>query len=277
MRSNGPVTLALPPFSGVIRRLILIALAAFFAEVLIGRLAQESVVRLMSHVYLFPVEALHGKVWEFLTYPFAFEGVLSSLFAMISLWIFGSLLESEFGSRWIVEYLVATTLGGGVFAALIAYTGVTGLDPRFGVGSLWPAVMAIMLAFGWFHGEDDINNIIFIVKAKYLVAIYLVVFLALVLVGNDRVGALTAVCAAGSGYLFLKFAPRRGLSYAASESLFGLRNSFYRAKRRRAAKKFTVYMKKQGKDVNLDPSGRYVDPDGNPREPRDPNDKRWMN
>lgn len=277
MRSNGPVTLALPPFSGVIRRLILIALAAFFAEVLIGRLAQDSVVRLLSHVYLFPVEALHGKVWEFLTYPFAFEGVLSSLFAMISLWLFGSLLEGEFGSRWIVEYLVATTLGGGVLAALIAATGVTGLDPRLPVGSLWPAVMAIMLAFGWFHGEDDINNIIFILKAKYLVAIYLVVFLALVLVGNDRVGALTAVCAAGSGYLFLKFAPRRGLSYAASESLFGLRNSYYRAKRRRAAKKFTVYMKKQGKDVNLDPSGRYVDPDGNPREPHNPNDKRWMN
>ena len=45
---------------------------------------------------------------------------------MISLWLFGSLLEGEFGSRWIVEYLVATTLGGGVLAALIAATGVTG-------------------------------------------------------------------------------------------------------------------------------------------------------
>ena len=53
------------------------------------------------------------------------------------------------------------------------------------------------------------------------------------------------------------------VEFAASESWFGLRNSYYRAKRRRAAKKFTVYMKKQGKDVNLDPSGRYVDPDGN--------------
>jgi len=257
--------LALPPFRGVIRRIIVIALVAFFAEVLIGRLAQDSVVRLISHVYLFPVEALHGKVWEFLTYPFAYEGVLSSLFAMISLWLFGSRLEDEFGGRWMMEYLIATTLGGGLFAALIAMTGVTGLDPRFGVGSLWPAVMAIMLAYGWFHGEDDINNIIFIVKAKYLVGIYLLVFLALVLVGNDRVGALTAVCAAGSGYLYLKFAPRRGLSYAVSESLYGLRNSYYRAKRQRAAKKFTVYMKKQGKDVNVNP------------EPRDPNDKRWMN
>ncbi len=149
---------------------------------------------------------------------------------------------------------LATTLGGGVLAALIAATGVTGLDPRFPVGSLWPAVMAIMLAFGWKSMAKMTSTTSFsFVKAKYLVAIYLLIYLALVLVGNDRVGALTAVCAAGSGYLYLKFAPRRGLSYAASEGWFGLRNSYYRAKRRRAAKKFTVYMKKQGKDVNIDP------------------------
>jgi len=33
-------------------------------------------------------------------------------------------------------------------------------------------------------------------------------------------------------------------------------------------------MRKQGKDVSLDDDGRYVDPDG---KPRNPNDKRWMN
>jgi hypothetical protein len=59
-----------------------------------------------------------------------------------------------------------------------------------------------------------------------------------------------------------------------SELWFGLRNSYYRAKRRRAAKKFVVYMKKQGKDVSLDAEGRYVDPLGKAHEP---GDKKWMN
>jgi hypothetical protein len=58
-----------------------------------------------------------------------------------------------------------------------------------------------------------------------------------------------------------------------SEGYFGLRNAYYRAKRRRAARKFEVYMGKQGRQVHFDKEGRYVDPDAR----KDPNDKRWMN
>jgi hypothetical protein len=54
--------------------------------------------------------------------------------------------------------------------------------------------------------------------------------------------------------------------------LFGLRNRYYRAKRRRAAKKFQVYMRKQGKDVSIDSSGRYIGLDDD-----DPDDRRRMN
>ena len=65
--------------------------------------------------------------------------------------------------------------------------------------------------------------------------------------------------------------PRRGFAFAGSERLFGLRNSYYRWKRRRAARKFEVYMRKQNRDVHFDKEGRYIDPD------KDPNDRRWMN
>src|SRR2546423_421135 len=60
-----------------------------------------------------------------------------------------------------------------------------------------------------------------------------------------------------------------------AEQYFGLRNAYYKAKRRRAAKKFEVYMGKQGRHVKFDDEGRYIEPD-DPRK-RDPNDKRWMN
>jgi hypothetical protein len=52
-----------------------------------------------------------------------------------------------------------------------------------------------------------------------------------------------------------------------------LRNTYYRASRRRAARKFEVYMGKQGRKVHFDKEGRYIDPDSS----KDPNDKRWMN
>ena len=63
------------------------------------------------------------------------------------------------------------------------------------------------------------------------------------------------------GYLFLHFAPRKGLAFSFSEQYYGMRNAYYRAKRRRAAKKFEVYMGKQGRKVRFDADGRYVDPD----------------
>jgi hypothetical protein len=63
------------------------------------------------------------------------------------------------------------------------------------------------------------------------------------------------------GYLYAKIAPRRGYTYAASEGFYGVRNSYYRWKRARAARKFQVYMGKQGREVHFDKEGRYVDPD----------------
>ena len=151
--------------------------------------------------------------------------------------------------------------------------------PDFGVGSvgggLWPAVLAVMLAYARFHPDEEISfNFLFRIRMKFLVAIYLLVYLAMALTSGGRFESLLTLCAAASGFVYLRFAPRRGLRFAGSEGLYGLRNAYYRQKRQRAAKKFTVYMRKQGKDVNLDASGKYVSLED---ERKDPADKRWMN
>jgi hypothetical protein len=63
------------------------------------------------------------------------------------------------------------------------------------------------------------------------------------------------------GFLYIKFMPRRGLTFGASEQYFNLRNSYYRWKRRRAARKFEVYMSKHDRKVTFDEHGNYVPPD----------------
>ena len=73
------------------------------------------------------------------------------------------------------------------------------------------------------------------------------------------------------GYIYIKMAPRRGFAFAGSKRFFGVRNSYYRWKRRRAARKFEVYMRKQNRDVHFDKDGKYINPD------EDPKDRRWMN
>ena len=61
----------------------------------------------------------------------------------------------------------------------------------------------------------------------------------------------------------LSFCPSVGLAYGASERYFGVRNSYYRWKRRRAARKFEVYMRKHNRTVSgtFDEHGNYIPPD----------------
>ena len=103
--------------------------------------------------------------------------------------------------------------------------------------------------------------------------IYILIAVAVLLKDANEFGALLQLSGALAGWLYVRHAPRRGIAFGFGEWYFGLRNAYYRAKRRHAAKKFEVYMGKQGREVHFDKEGRYVDPD----EKKDPNDKRWMN
>jgi membrane associated rhomboid family serine protease len=271
-RSNGPVMLALPPFRGMTRRIILIALVVFFGLAVLKLALPGLYVTLAELALLVPDLAFHREIWRFVTYPFVGGDLLSEAFALLSVWFFGYAVEDERGSRWLGEYFFVATIGGGILAAvvslLVRWQGVA-------TAGMWPFVLAVLVAFAYFQPEQEIRLMFLLtLKAKYLAGIYVLVYLALALSERDRFGAVVALANALCGYAFLRFAPRHGLRMAFSEWWFGMRNAYYRAKRRRAAKKFTVYMRKQGKDVSLDEDGRYVDPSG---VPRDPNDRRWMN
>jgi len=275
MQSNGPIMLALPPFRGVTRKIVLIALAVLVVQIIVGVVSGQAAGALTVGLILVPKLAFHRMPWQFATYGFFSDGLLNTAFALLSVWFFGMDLEQERGGRWLTEYAAVSVVGGGLLAALLSYAHIPGIDPVDPAFGLWPLALALLLAFARRNPEAEMRlYFVLRVKAKYLVAIFLGFYILSSVISHDYFSTLVVVCVGLAGYLYLRLAPRRGLQYAASEGWFGLRNSYYRAKRRRAAKKFTVYMKKQGKDVNIDPTGRYVDPNGNPR---DPNDKRWMN
>lgn len=284
-RSNNPISLEFPPFRGVTRRIILLALCVYLVMAVVGLFSPILAGVLMSLFELRADMALHPLVWQLVTYPFMGDGLLSVAFALLSLWFFGSALEDERGSRWLGEFFLVATIGGGAIAsALIQIAMRQGPDviPQNWTAGMWPAVLAVLVAYGRIHAESKVKfNFLFTIKAKYLAVIYVLFYVGLALTGGDRLGAVTALCNAGVGYGFLVLAPRRGFRVGVAERWFALREAYYRAKRRRAAKKFTVYMRKQGKDVAIDADGRYVDPEGTVGGPdlneRDPNDRRWMN
>jgi membrane associated rhomboid family serine protease len=276
MPRSGPISLSLPAFTGVTRKLILANVGAFFALAILHWLAPGLADTLRYHLLLEPRAVLHGELWQLFTYSFINEGILGILFGMLTLWFVGSLLESSCGSQWLLELYATSVIGGALLASAISFTHILGLRPDVGAVGVWAGIFGLMLGIAMLFGEQEfLLWFVLRIRAKYMVAIYILIAIAILLKQADNFGALLQLSGALCGFLYVKFAPRRGLAFGFSERYFGVRNGYYRWKRRRAARKFEVYMRKQNREVHFDKDGRYVDPDDAKR--RDPNDKRWMN
>jgi membrane associated rhomboid family serine protease len=275
MPRSGPITMALPPFAGATRKLILINVITFFSFAILGFVAHTPISFFRAHLELIPVLLLRGELWQLLTYSFLPLDILGMVFAMLSLWFTGNYLEDIFGARWLLELYLISAAAGGLLASAITFTHLFNLSPVANTAGAWTPIFALLVAFAVIAGDQEVRLLFILrMKAKYLVAIFILILLAMLVQGNDRFGALTQLCGALMGYLYTRFAPRRGMAFGFSERYFGMRNSYYRWKRRRAARKFEVYMSKQGRKVHFDKEGRYVDPDD---LRKNPNDKRWMN
>jgi membrane associated rhomboid family serine protease len=275
MPRSGPISLSLPAFAGVTRKLILANVAAFFAIGLLHWVAPHIAIVLLGHLILEPLAVAHGEIWQLVTYSFVEQSILGVLFGMLTLWFTGSLLEPSFGSRWLAELYFSSVIGGAIIASAISFTHILGLRPDVGEAGCWSGIFGLLVAIAMIFGDQEFLLWFLVrIKAKYMVAIYILIAVAVLLKQANSFGALLQLSGALCGFLYVKYAPRRGFAFSLTESYYGIRNNYYRWKRRRAARKFEVYMRKQNREVHFDKDGRYVDPD---ELRKDPNDKRWMN
>ena len=273
-RSSQSATIAFPPFAGAVRTLVLANVGVFFAIALLQAFAPRAAIALLALAELQPAMVVHGAIWQLVTYSFVHTGILEILFAMLTLWFCGSMLEGAYGARWLRELYFSSAIGGALLAAAIALTGILHLSPDDIGHGAWAGVFGLLVAIALRMGDTEFLLFFVVrIRAKYMVAIYILFYTAVLLKGGDRFGALLQLAGGLAGALYLRFAPRGGLAVGVSERLFGVRNAYYRYKRRRAARKFQVYMGKQGRSVKFDSDGRYIDPD----KKKDPTDKRWMN
>jgi membrane associated rhomboid family serine protease len=274
MPRTSPITMTFPPFAGTVRRLVLANVAVFFTIAVLQWIAPAFANALLSSLILKPVAVLHGEIWQLATYSFVQLGLMDILFGMLTLWFCGSMLEGAYGSRWLAELYFTSAIGGALLASAISFTRILTLHPgAIGFGA-WGGIFGMMMAIAMRFGDQEFLLFFVVrIRAKYMVAIYILIAVAILLKDANSFGALLQLSGALFGYLYVRYAPTRGLSYGASEAYFSVRNAFYRSKRRRAARKFEVYMGKQGRQVHFDKEGRYLDPDAK----KDPTDKRWMN
>ncbi len=116
---------------------------------------------------LVPSMFFAGHVWQIVTYMFLHGGIGHIFFNMLALWMFGSMLEREWGSREFAKYYLLTGLGGGLCYAL------------FNIGSPIPTVGASGAVYGLLAAyailfPDNIIYIWFVIplRAKWFALIF---------------------------------------------------------------------------------------------------------
>jgi membrane associated rhomboid family serine protease len=285
------MSLSFPPFTRAVKQLLIAngaifllfwVLRAFDLTAAIGDWAY-------SHLGLAGYAVVHGEIWQLITYSFLHYGILHLLFNMLALWMFGAQLEQDWGYSLFLQFYFFCVVGAALVTVAVSFTGVLGVSPLTLTVGASGGIYGLLLAFGMLHGNSEVMlfPLPFLIKAKYFVIgiIFLALYGALSSAhgGGQSIAYMAHMGGLLFGYVWLKFVPRRGFAYAASERAFGVRNSYYRWKRKRAARKFEVYMRKHDRgDYKHDD---YFDEYGNFRDPsaRDPGKKNgdtrppWVN
>jgi membrane associated rhomboid family serine protease len=268
----GSSPFAFPDFRGATRRLILINLAAFFV-LWIASAAFSTAARFAGALAFDPYSFLRGDLWQPLTYSFVHPTLLGTLFELLSLWFLAGFLEGFHNAKWVTGLYAVSVLGTAA-AALALYAMSSTLFPKL-LGAPSPlygcfgGIFGLLAAIGLLYGDTQfmLFPLPMGIKARYLVVIYALIAIAM-LFGQQRMYAFSQLGGALAGLLFVRTAPRHGISFLLSERWYGMRNRYYRWKRRRAARKFEVYMKRQGRTVKFDGQGHLIE--------EDPDDKkRW--
>jgi membrane associated rhomboid family serine protease len=270
MPRPGLSSFSFPEFRGATRRLVLVNLATFFALLVAGLAAPQATGGLVGSLSFRPDLFLHGYLWQPFTYSFIHVGLVGTLFELVSLWFMSGFLEQLHTPSWVTGLYAASVLGTAAAAlAIHAVGGTLGIAllpiPLYGC---FGGIFGMLVAIGVLYGDTEFLLFFTIgIKARYMAALYALISIAM-LFGQQRVYAFAQLGGAMAGLLFIRVAPRRGFTFVFSERLYGLRNRYYRWKRRRAARKFEVYMRSQGRTVRFDGQGRQLD--------EDPDDKkRW--
>jgi membrane associated rhomboid family serine protease len=272
MARIGSSQLAFPDFRGATRRIVLANLIAYFLLVVVGLIFRDGFPDILLSLSFIPGSFLHGALWQPITYSLVHVGIFGTFLELLSLWFMTGFLESM-GQRssWVMGLFVTAVLGTAASALLLyGICQVIGYSPGVRpIAGTFGAIFAMLAVIGVRYGETQfmLFPLPIGIKAKYLAVIYTLVAVAM-LFTSQGIYAFAQLGGGLSGLLWLGRAPSRGFNFTLSEKWYGLRNQYYRWKRRRAARKFEVYMKSQGRTVRFDGNGNQIDDD--------PNDKkRW--
>jgi rhomboid family protein len=158
----------------------------------------------------------HFFLWQPVSYMFLHGGFMHLFFNMFALWMFGTELERQWGTKFFLKYYFISGIGAGILSALIQPASQI---PTIGASG---AIYGLLLAFALMYPNRIVYlNFLIPIKVKYFVMIFAAIELfSSIGGGGDGVAHITHLSGMIFGYLFLfwnqkknKRAPRKKVTF----------------------------------------------------------------
>src|SRR5207248_6177360 len=252
--------MGLPPFRGAVRQIILFSTAVYVVLLLLLAFAPGFGQAAFALGLLQPDKVLHGQVWQLVTYAFMYSDPLAFILSLVGIYFIGSAVEDQVGSRRFYGLFFGSLILAGVLGVALSLTGVLAHGAAAGSGA---AANAILMVFYLLNRGAPIMlfPIPIQIPIKWVVVGIAAIETAYLLLSHFALQFCVVLLGLAAGYVWYTFFLKRGVSIGLSERVYGLRNAYYRWKRRRAARKFQVYMRKHDRNVYFDEYGNYKPPD----------------
>src|SRR2546422_704646 len=208
-----------------VRALIITCVVAFFLTFIDQRTGAPS---FFNKFGLTPADVTQRYyLWQLVTYIFLHGGFFHILFNMFGLYMFGSELESLWGTREFTKFFFLCGIGGGMTSVILS---PHSFSTTIGASG---AIMGLLVAYGVLFPKRLIYLYMIIpIEARWFVLIFGAInFLSALSVSNSGVAYVTHLGGMAVGFVYLKGA----------RFFFDFRGRYDRWQRNRLRRKFEGY------------------------------------
>jgi membrane associated rhomboid family serine protease len=264
MPRNVSFEFGLPPFRGAVRQIILASVAIYVVILLLMSFAQPTGQTVLALGILDPERIRAGWFWQFVTYAFMYVDPLDFVLSLVGVYFLGYAVEDRIGYGRFYGLFFGSLILSALAGFIFSFTHVIAHGTALGSGA---AANAILMVFYLFNRGAPIMlfPIPLQIPVKWVVIGVAGIETAYLLLSHFSLFYCVMLLGLGSGYVWYAAFLNRRVSLGIAERYYEMRNSYYRWKRRRAARKFEVYMKQHDRQVHFDEHGNYIPPEDETR------------
>lgn len=257
--------MGLPPFRGAVRVIILTSVVIYVVILLLLSFLPAAGHTVLELGVLDPGHIRQGWFWQLATYAFMYVDPLEFVLSLLGIYFLGWAVEERIGSTAFYGLFFGSIILSAFAGFVLSLFGVIAQGPALGSGA---AANAILMVFFLFNRGAPLMlfPIPIRIPVKWLVLFTAAIETAYLLLNHFALFYCILLLGLGAGYVWYALFLNRGVSVGVSERYYGLRNSYFRWKRRRAARKFEVYMRGHNRTVNFDEHGNYIPPEDSDKQ-----------